>query len=312
MSNEFQTDKFHNIQIVRKNQSSSKARHGVDWWTEFRAITSLQNITKDENRARYWKQIVSNTDISSMDVQINGSGDSGGIEEIHLYDKDGDEIEPKYVSFEFPLLSKSDFSKDLMEHDTNVTFYDTKNVTHKYNLDVEGKANNRSDYINYLSNGWDMQSSKVHQWKNYITNVTLYKVKSSEDTRNYWDEGSKFDVEFPSLKQYDHMQRSQVNSLSMFLDTMYYGVLPGGWEINEGSCSTVKVTSDSEKNPILEVEHSYYVESTDDYRINTSSVLNYIDKNVKDKDAKVLNLDTKKGSDAFYKFVNEINSMRES
>ena len=47
---------------------------------------------------------------------------------------------------------------------------------------------------------------------------------------------------------------------------MYYGILPGGWEINEGSSNTVTVTNKKiakENYPIINVEHYYYREDND-------------------------------------------------
>lgn len=308
MSNKFNTDTFHNFQIVRKSKDMKDNRHGVDWWTEHRAIASLKDIKSDESRANYWKHITNDTAIESMRVVINGSGDSGGIEEVYLYDSFDDEIYPRYQTIDFPLISETCDDKE-----GNVYCY-SKKGNKSYAFDKEGIIENRNDFQNYLKNGWDIykakKTSSFHQKDSNVTNVHLCKLGVKND--GFWNDSSLYNLEFPQLTRYNHMYNGTVNSLNEFLDSLYYGVLPGGWEINEGSNNEIVITSDAQGNPVLEINHHYYEEKTSDYRLNTTKVIDYIENNVKNKESKVFNLDTKKGSEEFYKFINEINAIREA
>lgn len=308
MSNKFNTDTFHNFQIVRKSKDMKDDRHGVDWWTEHRAIATLKDIKFDERRASDWKHITDNTDIESMRVCINGSSDSGGIEEVYLYDGFSDEIHPKYQTLDFPLINHG---VNLDEDIPDVHCY-TNEGCKSYSFDSEGVDENRKDFQTYLGNGWDLyKAEKANTFSNpHFTNVHLCRQGPGND--GFWNDSSLFNLEFPSLTRYNHMVNGRVNSLNEFLDSLYYGVLPGGWEINEGSNNEITITSDEKGNPLLQINHHYYEERSNDYRLNTSRVIDYIKDNVKNKESKVFNLDTKKGSKEFYKFVNEINAIREA
>jgi len=254
-----------------------------------------------------------------MVVNINGSGDEGGIEDITLLDKFNNEIKPKNIHFEFPLIIEDEtYMKDVDTSDTTGYTSIGKDGYVSYKHDAQGISDNNSDLLSFLSDGWKLLEANKHGYRNYITNVILYKEKEKvslpsdeySNGSNYWSDRSNYTLEFPELTRWSQFRQRTSNALDDFIDSLYYGVLPGGWEINEGSSNQLTIESDDLGNPIIEVEHYYYQEAHENYKINSSEVIDFVENNVKKKEGKVFNLDTKKGSSEFYEFVDLINSKR--
>tara|TARA_R100000808_G_C2143901_1_gene151684 strand:+ start:95 stop:1099 length:1005 start_codon:yes stop_codon:yes gene_type:complete len=330
MSQKVETIEYKNIQIVRKNKDMDKKRHGKDWWTEHKAIEAFKHSELDENRARWWNEIVSNTPIRSMTIHINGSGDSGGIDEVYLYDKFGDEIEADYQVHHFKLM-QTDFDYEKWLEDKDSVHHGGVNQSSPEGQESVTYALNQTDakmnvkaFNSLLEDGWQIAATTHSGWREYLKDVTLYKKTGK---KGYWStDDSVYNIHFPKINQFQYIGNERCeNVISKFLNTLYYGILPGGWEINEGSYNTLTVESHKPKEgeygyadglsfPTITIEHTYYREETDNYTVEShlfAEKIAQIQKEINSSgDSLVFNLDTKKGTEDFYDFVEKLNDLK--
>ena len=322
---QLEVDNFGNVQIIRKQKDDfQKPRQGRDWWSESQAIDMFKKAENDGKRQEYWHSIVENTPIRKMEIQINGSGDSGGIEDIELYDESGNEIECEYNIATFHMLYNlsneewdeiktrrelaSDYKADFRQLSNDWSDSNTE-----YTLDREGYNECMNDFQKALKDGWSLLSIDKNNptWHFNDTYVMYRKEDVMKSAGWYSWLNEKAQLMFEGCKHYNHQTQKSEHSLNIFVDSMYYVILPGGWEINEGSSNTVTVTNKkigTENYPIINVEHYFYREDNENYEIDSHDFLSYMRQAT--SESMKFNLDTKKGSDEFYEFVEELRDRR--
>lgn len=320
-------DNFGNVQIIRKKKDDfMKTRQGRDWWSESQAIDMFKKAENDGKRQEYWNSIIENTPIRKMEIQINGSGDSGGIEEVEFYDNCDNLIESEYIIASFHMLYKKsdeEWNKikkkreldDDYEAEYRQLSNDWNDSEKRYALNSEGYEKCLNDFQEALKNGWTLLSvDKNNPDWHYNDTYVMYRKGVSLNSYNaswYSWLNEKAQLMFPSCKHYNHLTQRGEHSLSLFVDSMYYGILPGGWEINEGSNNIVTITNKKigkENYPVISVEHYYYREDNESYEIDSHEFLSYMKQAT--SESMKFNLDTKKDSDAFYEFVEKLRDRR--
>ncbi len=313
---------FNNIQIItREKDKWDGNRQGVDWWTESQAMSLFQHAKKDGDRQRYWNTIIKETPIRSMKVVINGSGDSGGIEDFYLYDENEYEISAMFKVKQFHMLkNKTDAEWEKWSSEHKSTYGDqTKFVqlnddkATEYELSVEGRKKCMQQYIEAMEDNWELHSiNRNGDWNSADTYI-MYKSWDSADGYNDWgyQDSVKLNLQFPSCNTYDRDAGKNRNAITAFLNSLYYGILPGGWEINEGSMNELQISNvekDGENYPKIQVSHIYYREEHEEFEFDSMDFLSYFNNITKTK--QTYNLDTKQGSLSFYRLVSEIESRR--
>lgn len=314
---------FNNIQVItREKDNFDNNRQGVDWWTESQAMSLFEHAKKDGDRQRYWNTIMKETPIRSMKVVINGSGDSGGIDNFYLYDENEYEISPMFKVKQFHMLkNRTDAEWKQWNNEDNSRFGNQSSFlqldndkTTKYELSEEGRKQCLQQYIEAMENGWELYSiSRSGEWNSADEYVMYKRWDSGNDGYNDWgyQESVKLNLQFTSCDIYDRDAGKNRNAISAFLNSLYYGILPGGWEINEGSMNELQI-SNIEKNgenyPKIEVSHVYFREEHEEFEFDSMDFLSYFNNITKTK--QTYNLDTKQGSESFYRLVEEIENRR--
>ena len=321
-------DNFGNVQIIRKQKDDfQKPRQGKDWWSESQAIDMFKKAENDGKRQKYWNSIVEKTPIRKMEIQIDGSGDSGGIEDIELYDEADNLIECEYKIATFHMLfnlNNEEWDKlktkreldDDYKADFRQLSNDWSDSRTTYTLNKEGYDECMNDFQKALKDGWSLLSIDKNNptWHFNDTYVMYQKGSTVVVPHNagwYSWLNEKAELMFESCNHFNHQAQKSEHALSLFVDSMYYGILPGGWEINEGSSNKVTITNKKiakENYPIINVDHYYYREDNENYEIDSHDFLSYM-KHATSESMK-FNLDTKKGSDEFYEFVEKLRDRR--
>ena len=325
MGKKIEVNNYSNMQVTRKIRpyNPNKERMGIDWWTESQGLKTFDEFNKDERRINSWRRIIKETDIRNIYVHINGSGDDGGIEEIRFTDEDDVDILPKYETRLFNLMPKFhndylDVSKEPI--DWNVSYDDSSPNTYQSNLvkfatSMAGATANREYFNNMIDNGWMIWSSDraLHRLNNTYTRCIMYRL--SEDEK-FWDinvDDMLYDIHFPELSRGTYCLNTSENILSELIESLYYGILPGGWEINEGSNNTIEITNEFEDGkdwPVISVASEYYEPQEQSYVVKPRKVQTFINDMLSKENVITYNLDTKKGSDGFYDMIQNVRAAR--
>ncbi len=307
-----------NIELKNPRDYSSKEKFGKTYWDERRAIAQLQNAEKHEEAKRWFRNIVENSPIRKIVLDINGSGDSGAIDDVSFYDVNRDYIYPKYHigKINIPHMDKGNtVTEPFKEH----WEYQDYQITYIQALELLKR---------YIAKGQVIDAEWIKSEAGGEYDSTQYTiVKDNKDNKQVWkswDCDSQYKLEFPDIKASYFYLNTSKHVLEEMVEYAYT-LLPGGWEINEGSTSEIIYEYcgpeiDKENGIEYEDKHFHvdvkytqyeYSEETHEWKLNSDKelhkiVTNFLENN-KLKDRK-LNLENKRHNELFYKLVEEVST----
>lgn len=318
-----------NIQLTNKRDYNSKDKFGTTYWDQAAAIKVLEKAENLENIKKDMKQIVLNSDVREILLNIEGSGDSGGIEETLLYDKHENALTPKYEYTKIVIpVNHEPGSKTVIKPYTNKWEQtDTKNL---YTVPEA-----LSDVTNHITTGkiisstpeYDINNVKIgneyYVYKENVSNIDIPWPTWGADNL-YWKN------EFPSIRlSWNSYSRTEKpNHPFQSLMEYAYEILPGGWEINEGSNSVVsfkynddgtntsketyndnnfKISVDFNQVVYETNEHSWEINAGPDYYKIMSTELKK--ENIKNR---TINMNSEQQSSKFYRIVKQVEKAMES
>ena len=231
----------------------------MSWWDITQFGDKLSKNAKMIELTQHFKSIYKNTDIRIIELSIDGSCDSGCIEEVRFYDTDTNEIEINYetaaLSYREEWNNEGTYSWDIscdnwgskgnfekaftpsVKGDTNEGFYNVCVAQLK-------EANNLEQDDNGMK--WIVSSINTKDRR-----LELFRFSNNHVTQRYFP--SERGSENHGIKlQFPEVPYSTWNGI----EDHAYAQLEGGWEINEGSQNTVQYKI----VPLTEHETEYHVE----------------------------------------------------
>lgn len=284
---------INNLKVNTSKASSSafgkngkgKKIDNMSWWDISQFGDKLSRNAKMIELTQYFQSIYANTDIRIIELSIDGSCDSGCIEEVRFYDTNTNEIEVNYetaaLSYREEWNNKGTYSWDIscdnwsskgnfekaftpsVKGDTNESFYNVCVAQLK-------EANNLEQNCNGMK--WIVSSINTKDRR-----LELFRFSGKHVTQRYFpsERGSKnhgIKLQFPEIPY------STWNAI----EDHAYAQLEGGWEINEGSQNTVQYKI----VPSTEHEIEYHVEVSVEQNRNIMEVETYNDEYVVRSDHK--------------------------
>ena len=325
-----------NLDIKNKRDYSDKVKFGKSYWDQAEALAVLEKAEKLELVKRMMKEIVLNSDIRKIEYDIQGSGDSGSIENttMYTYEKDSDdnnivEIEPQYEYTTIQLPATHHPGQDCVVKPYTVSWKrNDDDAKYTYPEAVE-------DLTYYINAGRVLSAEQKTGINGELDSTDYFVCREHTDSQPrewpQWGEKLIWQNEFPKIGNVLDWNKAASSDRAIHpfigLQNYVYQILPAGWEINEGSNSTVvfeyndpdgDVTKDTydESNFTIDVEFNQVVYDTNEYSWKIKAekdmykvVSNYC-KNNKVKD-RTLNLNSEVQNSKFYELVKTVQQAME-
>jgi hypothetical protein len=257
----------------------------MSWWDISQFGDKLSRNAKMIELTQHFKSIYKNTDIRIIELSIDGSCDSGCIEEVRFYDTNANDIEINYETAALSYReewnnegtyswdiscdnwgSKANFEKAFtpsVKGDTNEGFYNVCVAQLKEANDLEQDSNG----MKWIVSSIHTEDRKLELFRFTNNHVTQKYFPSERGSENH---GIK--LQFPKIPY----------SAWDAIEDHAYAQLEGGWEINEGSQNTVQYKIIPSTNPDAE----YHVEVSVEQNRNIMEVETYNDEYVVRSDHK--------------------------
>lgn len=303
------------IDLKNKMSYQSKDRFGKSFWDEDRAITNLQKAAFHEKRKDWWSRIQDSSDIAEINLSITGCGDDGSIDNCEFLNNQGDTIHPRYVRDSICIQEKEgdELPRIPFESKYGGKRFECLNAAKNWISNVVMYNNPiSSDGGKYIF----VSKSELNQSTNETTYTLVYDTVGdnmclpwNQEWLHWGNQANdQYQMEFPNIRTWYHMNTPGQNDnhpITSIIESVY-SLLPGGWEINEGSNSIVQMKNNKEGDSIqIDVSFEQHVMSSEHHEFSISSTANlqkivekYIDSN--DIKHNTLNLSTKKHNNAFY------------
>ena len=328
-----------NLDIKNKRDYNDKVKFGKSYWDQAEALAVLEKAEKLELVKRMMKEIVLNSDIRKIEYDIQGSGDSGSIEDttMYTYEKDSDgnnivEIEPQYEYTTIQLPTEhhpgqkcviKPYTVSWKRHDADAKY--------TYPEAVE-------DLTYYITTGKVLSAKQQTGINGELDSTDYFVCREHTDSQPRqwpkWGEKLIWQNEFPKIGNVLDWNRAASSDRAIHpfigLQNYVYQILPAGWEINEGSSSTVVFEYDDaetdngdvckntydDNNFTIDIEFNQVVYDTNEYSWKIKAgedmykvVSNYC-KNNKVKD-RTLNLNSEVQNSKFYGLVKTVEEAME-
>ncbi len=251
-----------------------KKIHGYSWYDLNRVQNAFKSYSTKISLYEKFEPIIKHTNIRSMKLEYNGYGDDGCLEGVELRDKDGMEIYPSHILRHFYMkighgenvTPDNIFDYHLWDSDEHTQ--ELKNYIddrRKYLMDMEAEEFATMDLEDWsngviqsiLNMGWSL-----HSIDNIAMNgqrgITLKRVQSYVyDTFTHFDTRI-LEIMYPKVRK----------NIWEDIDEAFYGMLQPGWQNNEGSQNSFKVTIEDNKiNLHLNQETNVRVTETEETRV---------------------------------------------
>ena len=300
-----------------------KTKFDKNYWDEQRALGTMERAEKHENAKQCWDRITKGSPIRMIQVDIAGSGDSGGIDEIRLYDENQNLIIPKYQIGTLLIPTETYYNSD-EEDATKIV----KPFT-KYWTANQDKFDTREAALECLSKYYVENNilNATPSYKDDVIYCTEYELVrdniGTQDTNQEWkhwndNANRQYELEFPKInKSLFYSDRNKSHPLVELYDYTYR-LLPGGWEINEGSTSKITFyndkalengVSDSSFKVSVDFTQFEYAENNESWEINSQDDMYKIVREfIKDNKIKhhTINLKNKRHNELFYKLSKKL------
>ena len=319
------------LQINNRMDYKTKDRFGKSYWDESAEISILEKAEKQEMRSQMWKNITENSNIDQMHIEISGCGDDGGIERIEFYDEFNTKIKPRYEldKIKIPYFNPLHVS-DGYNFDTYLGASELDIPFTGWNADKFQNLLEATDYIKecvepplfdelkdvvyIVDTNYSIEDGLIESTTYSLVKKHIDKKYNKQEWLNWGDSAmSQYELEFPNIKRAYNYQKSEwKHPLIDILDSIY-SLLPGGWEINEGSNSMISLCNDNHGNLQIDVGHCQNIMQTEETNYTLNSVdsgemRKMVDEFISNKKIKnnTMNLKTQKHSDAFGELVSKV------
>lgn len=232
-----------------KTGTGGKPIDGYDWWAISCMGDRFSKSSRNLKIAESLWQVYNKTDIRTIEFDVNGCGDDGGIEEVRFYDKDDTEIEVNIECLSMRL--EKGYNTEVYSWEFGYqTKYDTQEKAKSVFNDVSvTDPNDFMEYVGkqlkpfndlFLNGKWHVHSvstkdRRVEFYRNASPDLHTNRVYSLPYVNNYSGETSSTSINHPVTIMFPDVS---VNTWSK-LENHCYAQLDGGWEINEGSQNTL-------------------------------------------------------------------------
>ena len=229
-------------------KDGEKRIHGYNWYDLTRVQSAFKGYSEKINLHEKFKPIIKHTNIASIQLEYNGYGDDGCLENVEFRDKDGMQIYPSHILrhfymhthhgenvtpdnvFDYHLWDGDDYTRQLKSH-----IEDRK----KYLIDMEPEAFATMDLEDWsngtiqslLDLGWSLHS--IDNLPN--TGQRGITLRRKQDA--IYDTFTHFDTRILEL-MYPKVPGSNWEAI----DEAFYGMLQPGWQNNHGSQNSFRVT----------------------------------------------------------------------
>lgn len=250
---------FNNLKIefdkaMRKTLGEGdKKIHGYNWYDLNRVQNAFKSYANKISLHKKFEPIMEHTNIGSMQLEYNGYGDDGCLEGVELRDKNGTQIYPSHILrhfymtiahgdnvtpdniFDYHLWDSDDHTKELKNYlDDRKQYLKDMDPEDFAIMDLEDWSNGTVQSV--LEMGWSL-----HSIDNIAMNgqrgITLKRVQSYvHDTFTHLDTRI-LEIMYPKVHK----------SIWEDIDEAFYGMLHPGWQNNEGSQNSFKVTIEDNK-----------------------------------------------------------------
>lgn len=301
------------LEIKNKMEYNSKERFGKDFWAEHKALSLLEKAEIHEQRKNWWQRIQDDSDIAEIYLEINGCGDDGSIEKITLINNDGCDIYPRYlrdtVSVPADNNSEDNPAKIPFEKQYGAPQFSTIAESKEYIANVVTGL----ETYTYITDTrlHDSSNGKVTTYQ-LVFDTFDHKMNWNQEWLHWGDEAcNQYAMEFPNIRTWHNMfEEGNKNPIKSLIQSVY-SLLPGGWEINEGSNSVVSIKNNSAGDLQMNVSYEQHVMSSETHEFTVQNSVNlrdkinsYVDNN--DIKKRTLNLSNKKHNATFYKLADLI------
>ena len=308
-----------NITLNNKREYDSKTKFGKTYWDQQVAIEILEKAEKLELAKKQMKEIVLNSDIRKIEFDIQGSGDDGGIEQTLLFDYNGEQIDSNYNYTRVTIPTEHSpgekcVTKPYIHH------WNSDDIKNRYTV-PEGL----DDISKHMMTGRIISSEALYDGNGKKLGIEYFMYRENEneypDAWPCWGGEEKWKNEFPKIgkvNDYFSSLRKSKHPIQGLMDYTYQ-LLPGGWEINEGSSSTVvfeyndednnvSKTNYEDKNVSIDIEFNQIVYETKDYHwsINSNKDMHKLVSSCLDAmkiKGRTINLNSQAQHDSFYDLV---------
>ena len=285
---------LNNLKVNTSKASSSafgkngkgKMIDNMSWWDISQFGDKLNRNAKMIELTQHFQSIYANTDIRIIELSIDGSCDSGCIEEVRFYDTDTNEIEINYETATLSYREEWNNEGTYNWHISCDNWGSKSNFEKAFTSSVKGDSNERFYNVCVAqlkeANSLFEQDNSMMKWVVSSINtknrrLELFRFTNKHVTQKYFptqrgSENHSIRLQFPEV---------QCNSWEAIEDHAY-AQLEGGWEINEGSQNTVQYKI----VPSTELDVEYHVEVSVEQNRNIMEVETYNDEYVVRSDHK--------------------------
>jgi len=248
------------------SENNNKKIDNLGWWQLSQLQTDLETLKENINITDNFRDIYRKTDIRAISIEINGSGDSGGVDEINFYKfTDG---KRELIKHQHNYVTGSVYLREYKVRSENSdelkTMYEwCSNVKHFYNKTF-CLASYVNDYFNetpetqltptqFLDrvNGFIVDLNKAIEKNDaFKSEAIIHNINSSEKFFDFYvDVNETISIDsFPQGRYWS--DRKHCHPLTLLypqisretwdnIEDHAIRQLDGGWEINEGSYNTV-------------------------------------------------------------------------